>query len=117
MITTAEFKVRFPEFVTYDDARIQLFIDDATATVNLNCLNSDLMIAYLSAHLLVGGTQTSTGDSLPIKAVASQSVGDVSVSYTTASGGTASIDFYTGTAYGARYLNLKGSCIGSPLIG
>ncbi len=117
MITTAEFKVRFPEFVASDDTRVQLFIDDATATVNSNCLNSDLMIAYLSAHLLVGGTRTLTGDSLPIKAVASQSVGDVSVSYTTASSDTASVDFYTSTAYGARYLNLKGNCIGSPLIG
>ena len=117
MVTPADIKLRFPEFTTVDDSRIQLFIDDATATVNTKCPNSDLMIAYLTAHLLTLGTQTEAGDTTPIQTIASESVGDVSRSF----GGTASSssndNFYTGTAYGMRFLDLRKNCIGRPLIG
>jgi len=117
MVTPADIKIRFPEFVAIDDARIQLFIDDAIVTVNTKCPNSDLMIAYLTAHLLTLGTQTEAGDTTPIQNIASESVGDVSRSF----GGTASSssndNFYTGTAYGMRYLDLRKNCIGRPLIG
>ena len=117
MVTPADIKIRFPEFVAIDDARIQLFIDDAIVTVNTKCPNSDLMITYLTAHLLTLGTQTEAGDTTPIQNIASESVGDVSRSF----GGTASAssndNFYTGTAYGMRYLDLRKNCIGRPLIG
>jgi len=117
MVTPADIKIRFPEFVSIDDSRIQLFIDDAIVTVNAKCPNSDLMVAYLTAHLLTLGTQTEAGDTTPIQTIASESVGDVSRSF----GGTASSssndNFYTGTAYGMRYLDLRKNCIGRPLIG
>jgi len=114
--TPTNFKVRFPEFNSVDDDRIQLFIDDATATVNANCPNSDLMITYLTAHLLTVGTQSTDGDASTIKGVASESVGDVSVSYGGASGDNPNDNFYS-TNYGQRYLDLRKNCIGGPLIG
>jgi len=119
MVTTTptNFKVRFPEFNSVDDARIELFIEDATTTVNANCPNSDLMITYLTAHLLTVGTQSTDGDSSTIKGVASESVGDVSVSYANTSRTNPNDDFYTGTTYGVRYLDLRKNCIGRPLIG
>ena len=112
--TPANFKIRFPEFEGEDDARIQLFIDDATALVNECCPNSDLMITYLTSHLLTLANQTANGDTSTTKPVASKSVGDVSVSY----GGTAgdASDSYYSTAYGQRYIDLRGNCIGRPII-
>ena len=119
MVTPADIKTRFPEFVDVDDNRIQLFIDDATATatVNTKCPNSDLMIAYLTAHLLTLGTQTEAGDTTPIQTIASESVGDVSRSFGGTTSASSNDNFYTGTAYGMRYLDLRKNCIGRPLIG
>ena len=113
-----DFRTRFPEFdePTYPDVRVQLFIDDATATVNTTCPNSDLMICYLVAHLLTVGTQSANGDSETIKSVASQSVGDVSISYGGASGDNPRDNFYS-TTYGQRFLDLRKNCIGRPIIG
>ena len=85
-VTPADFKVRFPEFASEADARIQVFIDDATATVNPCCPNVDLMICYLTAHLLTLANATAGGSTDTIKPLASESVGDVSRSF----GGTAS---------------------------
>jgi len=113
--TPTNFKVRFPEFNSVDDVRIELFIEDATATVNANCSNSDLMITYLTAHLLTVGIQSTDGDISTIKGTASESVGDVSVSYATSSGKPEN-DFYK-TIYGQRYLDLRKNCIGRHLIG
>lgn len=117
MVTPADIKLRFPEFAAIDDALIQLFIDDATATVNAKCPNSDLMISYLTAHLLAGSILTSAGDNVPIKSIASEAVGDVSRSYSGTTSTSSNDNFYTGTAYGVRYLDLRKNCIGRPLIG
>ena len=117
MVTPADIKLRFPEFATVDDARIQLFIDDATDTVNTKCHNSDLMVAYLTAHLLTLGTQTEAGDTTPIQTIASESVGDVSRSFGGTTSASSNDNFYTGTSYGMRYLDLRKNCIGRPLIG
>jgi len=117
--TPTDFRTRFTEFsddIQYPDARIQLFIDDATATVNAKCPNSNLMICYLTAHLLVVGTQSASGDDGTIKPVASESVGDVSVSYGGARGDNPRDNFYS-TIYGQRFLDLKKNCIGRPIIG
>lgn len=117
MVTPATFRARFPEFeddTTYPDERIELFIDDAEATINSQCPNYDLMVSYLTAHLLTISTQTDSGNSSTIKSKASESVGDVSVSYNANSKGNN--PFYS-TAYGQRYMDLKANCIGRPLIG
>ncbi len=113
--TPANFKIRFPEFVSESDSRIQLFIDDATSVVNANCPNSDLMITYLTAHLLTSANATEGGNTDSIQPIASESVGDVSRSF----GGTAgdASDGYYSTAYGQRYLDLRSNCIGRPIIG
>lgn len=116
--TPTDFRVRFPEFdePTYPDARVQLFIEDATATVSTKCPNSELMICYLTAHLLTVGNQSAAGDGGTIKPLASESVGDVSVSYGGASGDNPRDNFYS-TIYGQRFLDLRKNCIGRPLIG
>ena len=117
-VSIADFRARFSEFTnvtTYPDARIQIFIDDAYALVNTSCPNADMMIVYLTAHLLILGDITANGDTSTIKGVASESVGDVSVNYGSGTG-TAQDDYYK-TAYGQRYLDLRKNCIGRPIIG
>ena len=117
MVTPADIKVRFPEFATETDARIQIFIDDATSRVNTKCSNSDQMISYLTAHLLTVANQTTIGVTAPILPIASESVGDVSRSYGDTASKSSNDNFYTGTAYGMQYLDLRKNCIGHPLIG
>ena len=116
--TPADFRLRFPEFdePTYPDARVELFIADAVATVNAKCPNFDLMVCYLTAHLLTIGTQSANGNTSTTKAVASESVGDVSVSYGGASGDDSNDNFYS-TNYGQRFLDLRKNCIGRPIVG
>lgn len=116
--TPDNFRIRFPEFsdeTAYPDARIELFIGDATDTINPNCPNSDMMVCYLTAHLLMVATQSAAGNTGTIEKIASQSVGDVSVSFGGASGDNPSDNFYS-TVYGQRYLDLRKNCIGSPII-
>ena len=115
MVTPATFKARFPEFNSVDDARIQIFIDDSVSVTNSKCPNYDLMVSYLTAHLITLADKTDAGDSSTTKPVASESVGDVSVGY----GGTAGKpgDSYYSTAYGQRYLDLRKNCIGRPIVG
>lgn len=117
--TPDNFRIRFPEFEdagTYPDARVQLFIDDATATVNGNCSNSDLMICYLAAHLLLLSTQTATGNTKTTQSIASKAVDGVSVSYNGGISDDVTDNFYS-TAYGQRYVDLRNNCIGRPIIG
>lgn len=116
-VTPASIKLRFPEFNLGSDERIQLFIDDATQTVNPDCFNSDLMISYLTAHLLTIANITASGQNSNISPVASESVEGVSTSYSVSGSNSNSDIFYNSTAYGQRYLDFKSSCIGRPLIG
>lgn len=113
MVTPASFKTRFPEFDSVADARIEFFIEDAEATINSKCPNYDLMVAYLTAHLITLADKTDSGDTSTNKSVSSESVGDVSVSYSDGD----NVEPYYSTAYGQRYLNLRKNCIGRPLIG
>lgn len=116
-ITPADIKLRFPEFDSVIDGRIQLFIDDATATVNPNCSNADLMIAYLTAHLLFISDKTDSGSGGNISPVISESVGDVSRSFGVSANNSNSDAYYNSTSYGQRYLDLRSNCIGRPIIG
>lgn len=113
-ITVSDFTTRFPEFVSEDSARIELFIADAELVVNetLWDVKYNLGLAYLTAHYLSlanftegggGGVGSGTGT------IASKSVDGVSVSYAvpTISNTSGNDDFYTQTSYGQRYLALR----------
>ena len=116
MVTPADIKLRFPEFTLIDDARIQLFIDDAILCVNSKCHNADITIAYLTAHYLSLATNTDSGNANSVGQVASESVGDVSVSYGISSSTNDGNDYFKSTQYGQRYLTLKSVCVVSPII-
>lgn len=110
-VTPTTFKVRYPEFSSVDDSRIQLFIDDATLEMSEEKWGDlyDRGLSALAAHLLAIATQNAasggTGASIGGE-IASRAVGSVSVSFTTSNSMDSSLKFYMSTAYGAEYWRL-----------
>lgn len=109
MVTTSTFKIRFPEFESQDNARVQLFLDDAATQVSKTKFGTsyDLAIFYLIAHYLSLSEKSANGSSGNVGAVASKSVEGVSVSYNQATANTQCESYYITTSYGQRYLEIK----------
>ena len=104
MITPAEFKARFPEYATLDDAYIQNFISDAYLELAEPRWGNfyNLGLYYLSAHYLYMAKKSANGQSVGC-VLSSQSVGDVSVSYATPA--NVDQDYYLKlSSYGQRFL-------------
>lgn len=110
-VTPASFKIRFPEFGSVLDARIQLFLDDAGVLLNEAFWGAkyDLGTSYLTAHYLTIGTSTENGASGSIAPVSSRGVDGTSVSYAQVTSGNVADSFYASTVYGQRYLALRRS--------
>ena len=111
MLTAATFKLRFPEFASIPDARIDFYIEDTADQFDV-CIWGALLDkgqAYYIACLLVlqqkqaAGT---TGGGYPVK---SQTAGDVSVEYSNnISANTPNgILFFQSNSYGQYYLLLR----------
>ena len=109
MIDPASFKIRFPEFIATDNARIQLFIDDSVLILNPSYWGEkyDMGLSYHAAHLLSAATRSEAGSFLPINPVNNKSVDGVSVGYATPAASTESDAFLASTQYGQRYLALR----------
>lgn len=109
MITATDFKVRFPEFASVDDARIELFINDAVIVLNESYWGDkyDLGLYYYTAHVLQLGSQTESGNADATSAIASQAVDGTSISFAQGPVNDQSEAFYSSTAYGQRYLALR----------
>ena len=109
MITPTTFKIRFPEYDSIDDVRIQLFLDDSALQISESKFGTsyDLAISYLTAHYLTLSIKTDTGSSGSIGQVASKSVEGVSVSYNNATADSQSDSYYSSTSYGQRYLDIR----------
>ena len=121
----ATFRIRFPEFsdpVEYPDARIQLFLDDATCFIGTDearwCGKYDLAHCYLAAHLLTKGTATEAGDTSSTSGpISSKSAGGVSVTRAVTSKDRSDSDeFYSSTAYGQQFLNIRNTCFVGVLV-
>lgn len=108
-IDPASFKIRFPEFDSVDDTRIQLFLDDAEVILNPVFWGDkyDMGQAYLAAHFLVIGTNSEAGSTSPSSGVASKSVDGVSISYNNPTPNSEADAYYLSTSYGQRYLALR----------
>ena len=105
MATTATFKLRFTEFATIDDARVQLFLDDAAllmADVSKWLDFYDVAHEYFAAHLLAVSVITATGDSGVLAPISKQEVDDVIIEQAIADAHP-SLDELLSTAYGKRY--------------
>jgi hypothetical protein len=110
-LTPADFKIRFPEFVSVDDSRIQFWLDDAQLEVGEPAWGTlyEKGVMLLSAHLLSVDQSNSDEDESggATGNVTSRSVGDVSVSFAKATSDSSSDDWYLQTNYGSEYLRLK----------
>lgn len=118
--TSATFKVRFPEFADVDDARIQLFLDDAAALMGNRtfCGNYDVAQCYLAAHLLTVAEQQAAGDSGVLAPISKQEVDDVVIEQAVKpSGGGGGSGMFDSTSYGKMFLHYQKICFGGLIIG
>jgi len=108
-ITAAEFRTRFPEFVSETNPTIDLFVADSVVIINEAYWGTkyDLGLYYLTAHYLTLANRSASGSTASIGAVASKSVDGVSIAYATATPNDGSDAYYNSTAYGQRYLALR----------
>jgi len=108
-VDTATFKIRFPEFVATDDARVQLFIDDAVAELSEISWGTryDLGTCYLAAHLLAIGIATESGDPSGLSPLASGGADGLSVSFARSAYTNTSHEYWQSTAYGKEFMRLK----------
>jgi len=118
--TPVAFKVRFPEFSATDDARIQLFLDDAVGFMGSDngrwCGNYDPAQCYLAAHFLVLGNKQASGDSSPNAPVIEKEVDDVTIKRAIDPVTPVEGEFGS-TSYGKRYLGYRKICFGAFMIG
>jgi hypothetical protein len=110
-VTPAEFRAIFPEFSDsgkFPDARVQFYLDLAEDAINPDVwVNSYTHgVALYTAHYLAQSVAAATSASgLAGGAVASKSIGDVSVSYEgNAESGAA---FWQSTTYGKQYWQIQ----------
>ena len=108
-ITAAEFKIRFPEFVSETDERIELFIADSELILNESYwgIKYDIGLCYLTAHYLVLAKKSEAGSITAKGAVTSRTVDGSSVSYNQVMPTDVNESYYAYTTYGQRYLALR----------
>ncbi|MCK5603145.1 DUF4054 domain-containing protein [Candidatus Pacearchaeota archaeon] len=111
MITPSTFKVRFPEFDSVDDARIQLFLDDAELILNSAYWGDklDLGTSYYTAHALASAPGAEGGSSAGTTGpVSARAVDGASVTYGSSApvAGSQGEAYYLSTSYGQKYLAL-----------
>lgn len=113
MITASEFKIRFPEFVSESNERIDLFIEDAEIILNEAYWGDKYNIGlhYYTAHLLVIANKASeSGNTGSVAPIAGRSVDGVSISYSSGNIGNKINEgdvWLNSTQYGQRYINLR----------
>ena len=121
--TPADIKTRFPEFASLDDARIQMFIDEAKRFVDESWSEEDYAVAlrFLTAHTMTMEGVLNSGGSGPVGSgpLISESLGDASYSYAARAGqsGLSGSDAdLASTPYGQRYLAIRRANIGGPIV-
>jgi hypothetical protein len=112
-MTPTLIKEMFPEFVSKSDAFVQIFIDQAALSVNVNIwlAKTEVGIAYLTAHLIalsLAGSQGASGN------VTSEKVGDLSHNY--ANNVIANATEYHDSKYGAEFYRLRKTLPITPFV-
>lgn len=105
MADVASFHLRFPEFCDTEDARVQLFLDDAALLMDSpeKWLDFyDVAQLYFTAHLLSVAFSTASGDVGVQGPIRKQEVDDVMIEQAI-SDVHPSIDELITTVYGKRY--------------
>lgn len=107
-ISITNFRIRFPEFVSTGDDRIQLFLDDGILILNESYWGDkyELGVYYYAAHELSLSEKMAAGGGSSGGQVSSRSVDGVSISYTTRAADSDKEAYYAMTPYGLKYWSL-----------
>jgi len=110
--TIDDFKARFSGFSGVPDPRIQLFIDEASRSVDDSWIAADqkTAILYLAAHLMESDDRAGAGTG----EIASESFGPISLSYVRRDG--SSDGDYSSTQYGSRFAELLANNRSGPVV-
>lgn len=117
MATVADFQLRLPEFCDEDDARIQLFLDDAALVMKSPGKWVDVYDPahiYLAAHWLYVAFRTEAGDASSLAPVSHKETNDVVIKRAV-SDVSASADDFSATSYGKRYLFYRNMMFSYPV--
>lgn len=118
-LSTADFKLKYPEFDSVSDPSVQLCLDEAAIIVDLSvCPDlADLMQGSYAAHCVAKSSLNPSGiDDAPGPAQ-SKSVGAVSISYGIATGSVSvSNDWFRSTVYGQNFLRFRNMCFPAVLV-
>ncbi len=109
MATVSQFQTRFPEFCSEDDARVQMFLDDAALSMGDPgrwSLSYDRAHQYHAAHLLYVATATLDGDGGSIAPTKKQEVDGVMFEAAVDSIAPDAEDFWS-SAYGKQYALIR----------
>ena len=110
-ITPADFKIRYPEFDSIADARVQTFLDEAILEVGEGAWGTlyEKGVFLLAAHMLAIDqlNQSSGGGGSVVGELTSRKIGDVTVTLASSQSSNDDDKWYTRTTYGAEYLRLK----------
>ena len=101
MPNVVAFKTMFPEFESIDDTLLQIALDQAGQFVDDTWGASEAdATMYLAAHFMaIAQVTASTGGRL----VTSETIGRISVSYASASGGSSGVGPLASTGYGLTF--------------
>ncbi len=112
MASVADFQLRFPEFCSVDDDRVQLFLDDVALIMSSEAKWRgfyDVAQQYYAAHFLAASEHTESGDIGILAPVKKQEVDDVMIE--SAIGNIEpSFDELNSTAYGKRVISYRKMC-------
>lgn len=107
-ITTAQFKTKFSEFSSIPDATIDLIIDEANIFIGSRYGKyEDMCQYYYVAHNLTVQQDQQDGDNSASLTPASESVGNVSTSYSNPTTDNADDAYYMSSSYGQKYLEFR----------
>lgn len=116
MASVADFKVRFPEFDSLVDARVQLFLDDAALLMSdtAKWLDFyDVAHSYYAAHFLIAAQFTLMGDAGVLAPISHKEVDDVVIKKAIGNVNPSAGDILS-TAYGVRYSSYRKLCLRGP---
>ncbi len=128
MLTTTQFRDRFPEFcdkTDYPDNRVSLFIDDTLLYVGEDenhwggVKNYNRAQAYIAAHLLYKASKSEAGDNSGSSGpIVSKSAGGVSVSRASANlqNKTSSEIDLMSTVYGTEFISIRDMCFAGVMV-
>lgn len=114
-VTPASIKIRFPQFNTLSDSFIQLVIDEALLSGNVNFFRSgqDHAITFLTAHLLEVASSSQGGT---VGSLTKEKVGDLERTYSSGEGAGLSLSGLNSTSYGQEYIRFRKTCVSSPFF-